>query len=125
MVHVDDAQVSPYDHTYHTQGEKTMRAVIITRPGGHEVLAIQDVEMPEPTGDQVRVRVHAAGLKSSRSCTKSWVLSGSSGCAHKYSWYGIRWRYRCCRTPGTPLEAWTARDGYYRRWWAGGISRYP
>lgn len=62
MVHVDDAQVSPYDHTYHTQGEKTMRAVIITRPGGHEVLAIQDVEMPEPTGDQVRVRVHAAGL---------------------------------------------------------------
>ncbi len=39
-----------------------MRAVIITKPGGHEVLEIQDVEMPEPTGDQVRVRVHAAGL---------------------------------------------------------------
>ena len=39
-----------------------MRAVIITRPGGPEVLEIQDVEMLQPTGDQVRVRVHAAGI---------------------------------------------------------------
>ena len=39
-----------------------MRAAIITRPGGPEVLEIQDVEMPQPTGDQVRVRVHAAGI---------------------------------------------------------------
>ncbi|TMC15062.1 MAG: NAD(P)H-quinone oxidoreductase [Chloroflexi bacterium] len=39
-----------------------MRAVVITRPGGPEVLAIQQVETPEPVGDQVRVRVRAAGL---------------------------------------------------------------
>lgn len=39
-----------------------MRAVIITRPGGPEVLAIQDVALPEPVCDQVRVRVRAAGL---------------------------------------------------------------
>src|SRR5260370_27775520 len=39
-----------------------MRAVIITRPGGPEVLEIQDVEMPQPTGDQVRVRVRASGI---------------------------------------------------------------
>jgi NADPH2:quinone reductase len=39
-----------------------MRAVIITRPGGREVLEIQNVEKPEPVGEQVRVRVHAAGL---------------------------------------------------------------
>ena len=39
-----------------------MRAVIITRPGGPEVLEIQEVETPEPTGDYVRVRVRAAGL---------------------------------------------------------------
>ncbi len=39
-----------------------MRAVIITKPGGPEVLEIQDIETPEPIGDQVRVRVHAAGL---------------------------------------------------------------
>jgi putative PIG3 family NAD(P)H quinone oxidoreductase len=39
-----------------------MRAVIITKPGGPEVLEVQDVETPEPTGDQVRVRVRAAGI---------------------------------------------------------------
>ncbi len=39
-----------------------MRAVIITKPGGPEVLEVQEVETPEPTGDQVRVRVRAAGI---------------------------------------------------------------
>src|SRR3989440_5377375 len=39
-----------------------MRAVIITRPGGPEVLEIQDIALPEPVCDQVRVRVRAAGL---------------------------------------------------------------
>jgi NADPH:quinone reductase len=39
-----------------------MRAVIITRPGGPEVLEIQDVETPQPTGDLVRVRVRASGI---------------------------------------------------------------
>jgi putative PIG3 family NAD(P)H quinone oxidoreductase len=41
---------------------KYMRAVIITRPGEPEVLEIQDVETPEPAGDQVRVRVRASGI---------------------------------------------------------------
>ncbi len=39
-----------------------MKAVIITRPGGPEVLEIQNVETPEPLGDYVRVRIRAAGL---------------------------------------------------------------
>jgi NADPH:quinone reductase len=39
-----------------------MRAAVISRPGGPEVLEVRDVAMPEPGGDQVRVRVHAAGL---------------------------------------------------------------
>ncbi len=39
-----------------------MRAVIITEQGGPEVLNVQEVETPEPTGEQVRVRVRAAGL---------------------------------------------------------------
>jgi putative PIG3 family NAD(P)H quinone oxidoreductase len=39
-----------------------MRAVIITKPGSPEVLEVQNVEMPQPTGEQVRVRVYAAGL---------------------------------------------------------------
>ena len=39
-----------------------MKAVIIIRPGGPEVLEIQNVETPETLGDYVRVRVRAAGL---------------------------------------------------------------
>ncbi len=39
-----------------------MRAAIITEPGGPEVLQLEDVPLPEPAADQVRVRVHAAGL---------------------------------------------------------------
>ena len=39
-----------------------MRAVVITRPGGPEVLEVRDVPAPEPQGDQVRVRVRACGL---------------------------------------------------------------
>lgn len=39
-----------------------MRAVVITQPGGPDVLEVREVETPEPQGDQVRVRVRAAGL---------------------------------------------------------------
>jgi len=39
-----------------------MRAVVITQPGGPEVLEVQDVETPQPVGDQVRVRVRASGV---------------------------------------------------------------
>ncbi|TMC23955.1 MAG: NAD(P)H-quinone oxidoreductase [Chloroflexi bacterium] len=39
-----------------------MRAVVITRPGGPEVLEVQEVETPEPIGDYVRVRVRASGV---------------------------------------------------------------
>jgi NADPH2:quinone reductase len=39
-----------------------MRAVVITRPGGPDVLEVQDVETPEPVGDYVRVRVRASGI---------------------------------------------------------------
>lgn len=39
-----------------------MRAVVITRPGDPEVLEIQEVETPEPAGEQVRVRVYASGI---------------------------------------------------------------
>lgn len=39
-----------------------MKAAIITQPGGPDVLKIQEVETPEPHGDQVRVRVKASGV---------------------------------------------------------------
>jgi NADPH:quinone reductase len=39
-----------------------MRAVVIDGAGGPEVLSVRDVPTPEPGPEQVRVRVHAAGL---------------------------------------------------------------
>jgi NADPH2:quinone reductase len=39
-----------------------MKAVVITRPGGSEVLEIQDRPLPEPGTTEVRVRVLVAGL---------------------------------------------------------------
>ncbi len=39
-----------------------MKAVIITRPGGPEVLEIQERPKPEPGVGQIRVRVHASAL---------------------------------------------------------------
>jgi putative PIG3 family NAD(P)H quinone oxidoreductase len=39
-----------------------MKAIVITRTGGPEVLEIRDVPQPDPAGDQVRIRVQACGL---------------------------------------------------------------
>jgi NADPH2:quinone reductase len=39
-----------------------MRAVLISRPGGPEVLELRDVPAPEPAPGEVRVRVHAFGV---------------------------------------------------------------
>jgi NADPH:quinone reductase len=39
-----------------------MRAAVITQPGEPDVLRVEMVERPSPTADQIRVRVHAAGL---------------------------------------------------------------
>jgi putative PIG3 family NAD(P)H quinone oxidoreductase len=42
--------------------KQQMRAVVITRPGGPEVLEVQEIATPEATADLVMVRVRAAGL---------------------------------------------------------------
>jgi putative PIG3 family NAD(P)H quinone oxidoreductase len=39
-----------------------MKAIVITQPGGPEVLRIQERPLPEPGAEQVRVRVLVAGL---------------------------------------------------------------
>jgi len=39
-----------------------MKAIVITRTGGADVLEVREVPTPEPQGDQIRVRVRACGL---------------------------------------------------------------
>jgi NADPH:quinone reductase-like Zn-dependent oxidoreductase len=47
----------------HTTGrEATMKAVVQDIYGSTEVLELRDIDKPAPTGDEVLVRVHAAGL---------------------------------------------------------------
>src|SRR5947207_466689 len=39
-----------------------MRAMVITQPGGSEVLQLREVSQPQPEADEVLVRVRAAGV---------------------------------------------------------------
>jgi NADPH:quinone reductase len=39
-----------------------MRAIVITKPGGPEVLELHEVDMPEPAAGQVRVRIRACAV---------------------------------------------------------------
>jgi putative PIG3 family NAD(P)H quinone oxidoreductase len=39
-----------------------MKAIVITKPGGPDVLQVQDREDPAPTGDEVLIEVKASGL---------------------------------------------------------------
>jgi len=56
-----------------------MRAIIITRPGGPEVLQIQNVETPQPQGEYVRVRVRAAGLNRADLLQRAGVYPAPAG----------------------------------------------
>ncbi|HEY0565765.1 MAG TPA: NAD(P)H-quinone oxidoreductase [Terriglobales bacterium] len=40
----------------------SMRAVVISRPGGPEVLEVREVVRPDPSAEEVLVRIYAAGL---------------------------------------------------------------
>jgi NADPH:quinone reductase len=40
----------------------SMRAIIIARPGGPEVLEVRDVPIPEPAAHEIRIRVHATAV---------------------------------------------------------------
>jgi putative PIG3 family NAD(P)H quinone oxidoreductase len=62
MINIRQNHLIPVSINRNNGGAKVMRAVVITRPGGPEVLEIQEVETPEPVADLVRVRVRAAGI---------------------------------------------------------------
>ena len=43
-----------------------MRAIVISKPGGPEVLAIRDLPDPAPSEEEVLIRVRAFGVGRSR-----------------------------------------------------------
>ena len=59
-----------------------MKAVRIHEYGGPEVLVVRDVETPVPEEDQVRVRLHAAGVNP----VDTYLRSAAQGYAPKLPW---------------------------------------
>jgi NADPH:quinone reductase-like Zn-dependent oxidoreductase len=53
----------------------TMRAAVLTRHGGPEVVELREVPVPEPGGGEVLVRVAAAGVNN----TDIWTREGAYG----------------------------------------------
>jgi putative PIG3 family NAD(P)H quinone oxidoreductase len=57
-----------------------MKAIVITKPGGPDVLQLQDVEDPEPQRGEVRVRVHALALNQADILQRMGKYKGPDDC---------------------------------------------
>lgn len=55
---------------------RTMRAIVLDRPGPPEALQLRELPLPEPTADQVRIRVRAAGMNRSELHTRLGLAEG-------------------------------------------------
>ena len=53
-----------------------MKAVVVRRFGGPEVLELADVAVPEPAQGQVRIRVQAAAVNPVDIATRAGWLAG-------------------------------------------------
>src|SRR6187402_2766544 len=58
--------------------ERTMRAVVVDRPGPPEVLQVQDLPVPQPEPGWVLIRVQAFGLNRSELHFRQGVASSGS-----------------------------------------------
>ncbi len=67
-----------------------MKAVVVSRFGGPDVLEIADVPMPQPAADQVRIRVQAAAVNPVDIATRAGWLA-DSGLMAAGSEIGIGW----------------------------------
>jgi NADPH:quinone reductase len=54
----------------------TMRAVVLSRPGGPENLMLSTLQLPQPTRGWVRIKVHAFGLNRSELHTRLGLSEG-------------------------------------------------
>jgi NADPH:quinone reductase-like Zn-dependent oxidoreductase len=59
-----------------TGGQKTMRAAVYRQYGGPEVVAIEQIDRPEPSDGEVLVRVHASTVGSADMRARSLNLPG-------------------------------------------------
>jgi NADPH2:quinone reductase len=59
--------------------EATMKAILVTKKGGPEVLELRDLPVPEPAAGEVLIKVKAAGLNRSDIYSRESSSYGGSG----------------------------------------------
>jgi NADPH:quinone reductase-like Zn-dependent oxidoreductase len=57
----------------HPRKEARMRAIVVTQPGGPEVLEVRELPDPSPAADEVLIRVRAFGLNHADTYMRSGV----------------------------------------------------
>ena len=63
-----------------------MRAVVIDRFGGPEVLSVRNVSVPEPKPDQILIQVESAGIAIWDAAEREGMLAKRSGVQPKFPW---------------------------------------
>ena len=59
-----------------------MKAIVITSPGGPEVLQLQEVDEPELKDDEVLIKVEASGLNQADTVQRSGAYPPPKGASH-------------------------------------------
>jgi NADPH2:quinone reductase len=98
-----------------------MKAIIIQRAGGPEVLQVQDVPRPTPAAGQVLVRVHAAGVNRPDVLMRQGKYAGSGDVAGTVPGLEIAGTIEACG-PNTPR--WQPGDDVCALLAAGGYAEY-
>jgi NADPH:quinone reductase len=65
---------------------KTMRAVVIDRFGGPEVISIRTIPLPEPKPDQVLIRVKSAAVSVWEPAEREGMLAKMQGITPQFPW---------------------------------------
>ena len=83
-----------------------MKAIVITQPGGPEVLQLQDREVPIPLGNQVLIKIKAAGVNRPDTFQRKGNYAAPPGAPHDI--------------PGLEVSGIIARCGQEARRWREG-----
>ena len=66
--------------------DNVMRAVVIDRFGGPEVLSVRNVFVPEPKPDQILIQVESAGIAIWDAAERAGLLAKRSGVQPEFPW---------------------------------------
>lgn len=99
----------------------SMRAVVITGPGGPEVLEVEEREIRDPGPGEVRVRVHAAGVNRADLMQRRGHYPPPPGWPEEIP--GLEYAGRV-DSVGPGVESWSQGDGVMGLVGGGGYAEY-